>query len=179
MGTRGVIAEMHEPGVWRGRYHHLDSYPTALGKTLFELYNGHFNKDLKAMLKVLLHDHPAGWSTINANWKKPIGYEEPGQYTSNNRGPACYCHGSRAEEGDEWIGPRDDAGAEWAYVFSNGVAKPTMAILRHRWSSDGKPYVGIGGMSAKEPLKWDLIRVIKLDQKRMPAWKAIEKKGYS
>jgi len=53
MATRGVIARKTEDG-FEGRYHHFDSYPTGLGETLFDLYNGHFKKDLTAMLKYLI-----------------------------------------------------------------------------------------------------------------------------
>jgi hypothetical protein len=46
-------------------YHHWDSYPEGLGTTLAELYATHFAGDLSKMLKTLIDDHPAGWSTIN------------------------------------------------------------------------------------------------------------------
>ena len=71
MSTRGAIATISKPEGFKGVYHHWDSYPTGLGATLYRLYNGHFQKDLPAMLKALINDHPAGWSTINdKDWSK-------------------------------------------------------------------------------------------------------------
>ncbi len=56
MGTRGIIARK-TPGGWIGRYHHWDSYPKGLGKTLFALANGHFKDDLAKMMRVLTVEH--------------------------------------------------------------------------------------------------------------------------
>lgn len=69
MATRGAIARLRscEPLVFAGAYHHWDSYPTGLGKTLWELYHGHFQKDLEAMLQTLIDAHPAGWSSIHSS----------------------------------------------------------------------------------------------------------------
>ena len=65
----------------RGRYHHWDGYPTALGKTLWSLYHNHFKRNIQEMRKVLLEDHPAGWSTINeADWSLEPGFNETGEY---------------------------------------------------------------------------------------------------
>lgn len=178
MGTRGVIAEAHGTG-WRGRYHHWDSYPEGLGKTLYELYHGHFKKDLDAMIRVMVHDHPAGWSTINnADWSMPIGYVEiksdggfdPNEY-NKPKGPQCYCHGSRNEEASGFLLPHEDAGAEWGYVLD--PKDKTMTVLRHIWGDSGGGYTGIGGMSAKVPLKWRVVKVINLD-KPAPNWKKIQ-----
>lgn len=76
MSTRAVIARRNQEGAgFEGRYHHWDGYPKGLGATLWELYHGHFRKDLGTMLQVLLDDHPAGWSTINnADWNLVPGY---------------------------------------------------------------------------------------------------------
>lgn len=77
MGTRGVIARITENESFLGRYHHWDSYPTALGKTLWDVYHGHFKRDLNRMLKYLIDDHPAGWSTINdKDFSLAPGYRE-------------------------------------------------------------------------------------------------------
>lgn len=65
MATRGAIARLNGNGGFKGAYHHWDSYPEGLGKTLYHLYHGFFKRDLEAMLKYLIDDHPAGWSTIN------------------------------------------------------------------------------------------------------------------
>lgn len=79
MSTRGAIARVTGDG-FQGVYHHWDSYPSGLGATLFHLYNGHFDRDLEKMLKVLIDDHPAGWSTINGkNFDYSAGYQERDQ----------------------------------------------------------------------------------------------------
>lgn len=60
MSTRGVIARATGDG-FAGRYHHWDSYPSGLGATL---YSWGQRMPLERMLKLLLDEHPAGWSTI-------------------------------------------------------------------------------------------------------------------
>jgi len=113
MATGGVIARKTDDG-FEGRYHHWDSYPEALGKTLFGLYNGHFEKDLDAMLKVLLDEHWGGWSTIN-------GYPN---------GAECYCHQYPDREPGEKVDKMtidDDWGGEYAYMFDE--KEQTMYIM--------------------------------------------------
>ena len=60
MSTRGVIARQNGSG-FIGRYHHWDSYPEGLGKTLYDWAQ---RMPLDRMLHILLDEHPAGWSTI-------------------------------------------------------------------------------------------------------------------
>ena len=60
MSTRGVIARLNGDG-FVGRYHHWDSYPRGLGKTLWDWAQ---QVPLDRLLKFLLDEHPAGWSTI-------------------------------------------------------------------------------------------------------------------
>lgn len=77
MSTRSVIARKTQTG-FTGVYHHWDGYPSGLGATLFELFNGQFHRDLEALLKYLIDDHPAGWSTINgADFTLPAGPRQP------------------------------------------------------------------------------------------------------
>ena len=45
MSTREVIARQ-KGDVFEGRYHHWDSYPSGLGKALWELANGTFKGKL-------------------------------------------------------------------------------------------------------------------------------------
>jgi hypothetical protein len=74
MSTRGVIARQNGTG-FTGVYHHWGSYPEGLGKTLWELWHGDFKQDTGAMLKALIDEHPAGWSTIcGKDFALPIGY---------------------------------------------------------------------------------------------------------
>jgi len=54
VSTRGIIARNGaNEGEFVGRYHHWDSNPVSLGKTLWALYHGHFKKDLGKMLATL------------------------------------------------------------------------------------------------------------------------------
>lgn len=126
------------------RYHHWDGYPVSLGKTLFHLYNGHFEKNLSSMLKVLLDDHPAGWSTINdkdfrlePGWTEFL-YSKPAhlysfddyqkeleayKQTDDAHRPICYCHGKRDDEEAHWIAPGDVLPSmEYLYVFDEEIA---------------------------------------------------------
>ena len=72
MSTRSVIARKTETG-FIGSYHHWDGYPSGLGSTLFELRNIWYSGDTERMLRYLIDEHPAGWSTICADWSKPAG----------------------------------------------------------------------------------------------------------
>lgn len=86
MGTRGVIARPDGEG-FKGRYHHWDSYPEGLGKTLFERRKDTFAGDTDAMLAFLIDQHSAGWSTINgADLSKSTGFQEV-----MNEGPCVTC----------------------------------------------------------------------------------------
>ena len=91
MSTRAAIARAVDKGDggihFEGRYHHWDGYPTGLGATLYEAYNGFFQRDLDAMLKYLVDDHPAGWSTINGSDFSL----EPGFFDSFDHNGTCVC----------------------------------------------------------------------------------------
>ena len=133
MATRGAIARLTHlsPLKWAGCYHHRDSYPSGLGSTLWEMYNGHFNRDLDLMLRVLLDEHPAGWSSLDpSDFERPALDLEPEPHPIEPAGAAdaetephhlaCYCHGERQE--NEWLVTDKDAaalGCEWAYVFTS------------------------------------------------------------
>jgi hypothetical protein len=72
MSTRSVIARKTKSG-FKGVYHHWDGYPSGLGATLFEVRNKVFGGDTARMLRYLIDQHPAGWSTINTDWQFPEG----------------------------------------------------------------------------------------------------------
>lgn len=135
MSTRAAIARPAADGGWEGRYHHFDGYPTGLGKALFDLYHGHFNRDVRAMQKFLIDDHPAGWSSIiGTDFTLPPGFNRGNQ-------PKCYCHGDRSEgpfeplrckgsdhHGDHCDGSEcDPVWIEWAYV----LGPEGMAVYGH------------------------------------------------
>ena len=177
MGTRGAIARLTDKG-FEGRYHHWDSYPSGLGETLFQLYNGHFKKDLKVMLKTLIDDHPAGWSTICKDWAQQPGFLEydnrkklPENDPKLNR-PECYCHGDRKEKA--WLVTQDnasDSGCEWVYAFdvNNGI----MHIMSS-FNEDNTKMIGAFGCGNPKA-KWLTVKEVDLN-KKAPYWKALEEK---
>lgn len=192
MGTRGVIAERHGQS-WRGRYHHWDSYPTGLGKSLWHVIPGVFGGNLEVALNFLLRQHTS-WSTIQgADWTKEAGYIEDAKCRkcgkkyesgheektghkfewprSSDSGPKCHCHGSRNEKSGKYITEGDDCGVEWAYVLDK--KKATLTVLRHIWREKGTQYVGIGGLSAIQPLSWEDCGTFRLDGAE-PDWAKVE-----
>jgi hypothetical protein len=79
VSTRGVIARQ-KGDFFEGRYHHWDSYPSGLGKALWELAHNQFKGNLDEMLHILIDEHPAGWSTIvNKDFAITPGFNEYGK----------------------------------------------------------------------------------------------------
>ena len=165
MSTRGAIGRDLGKGHFEAVYHHWDSYTTALGKTLFNLRNGHFKGDTEKMLSLLM-SHTAGWSTINdADFNKEPGYDNKGA-------PQCYCHGSRSETGHLFNETNaSGCGVEYVYLFSkNGK---TMKVLSSY--CDDNPKVKMVGMfGCGDPkAKWKVIAKVDLDGSE-PDWNKIE-----
>lgn len=147
MSTRGCIARITGPSTFAGRYHHWDSYPEGLGKTLYEMYNADFKNKLKDMLKYLIDEHPAGWSTLNG----------PG-------GHSCYCHGSRNEEAAPQLTEQDasDVGVEYVYAFNPETN--IMLILSSHLKEGGAKMIGMFGSGAKgKDVDWRIIGRVDLN----------------
>jgi len=176
MGTRGCIARLTENG-FEGRYHHWDSYPDGLGESLWRLYHSYFKEDLEAMLKVLIDEHKAGWSTIchrdfnhKAGFVEHMTTEDIDNKTEAYRRPQCYCHGSRNEEA--WLVTEEnasDSGIEWVYAFD--VAKKTMHILAS-YNEDGTKMIGMFGLGNPKA-EWTTVKIVNLDGKE-PNWTRIQ-----
>ena len=167
MSTRGAIARVKGDG-FVGVYHHWDSYPKWLGKTLWELYHGHFKGDLEAMLTVLIDQHPAGWSTINnKDFTKEPGFGAGEQ-------PECYCHGDRQEEANP-VTDKDAAGigCEWVYVFNDQKQMLVLASV----NGDGSKMIGMFGQGNPDA-KWCIQAIIELDGEE-PDWEAIKEVTYA
>ena len=177
MSTRSVIARTVNPDekeqIWfEGRYHHWDGYPSGLGAMLWELYHGHFNRDIKAMMKVLIDDHPAGWSTIcNKDFNFEPGYVE---YDSENPDddtrPVCFCHGSRSE--DSHLHTNETAsgsGCEYAYVIDED--SHTMLICSSYCESGGK-MIGMFG-SGDDDATWITIESVDFNGSE-PVWDKVD-----
>ena len=94
MATRGCIAKWVGEGEWEGVYHHWDSYPTALGKTLWDLFHGRYEGNVDHMVRELIEETPQGWSTCNGDWSKGIGLAR-----TEHEGP-CRRRGRGAEHAD-------------------------------------------------------------------------------
>ncbi|MDQ6662312.1 MAG: hypothetical protein M3Z24_15275, partial [Chloroflexota bacterium] len=131
---RGIIARKRPHG-WAGVYHHWDSYPSGLGRMLYELYHGQFHNDVHAMMHYLIDEHPAGWSTIvDQDFALQPGYADATRSEQEQRRPQCYCHGDRHEKGMVLTDATTDTDCEFAYVIDEQFA--TMSIYRlrgHRW----------------------------------------------
>lgn len=136
MGTRGCIARRTVDG-FVGTYHGFDSYPTGLGKYLWQLFHGHFERDIHRMIKTLVDDHPAGWRSVDpkADWTQAPGFNDIGRRSSANPEldrPQCYCHGDRKERGDLFT--QASCGAEYVYILDAVDGDPQMRVL----ANDGR-----------------------------------------
>jgi len=190
MSTRGAIVRLTNGALgaaeFKGVYHHWDSYPTGLGRTLWHLFQEHFKFDLDAMLKTLIDDHPAGWSTIvGADFMQVPGCGYPEGSTQEQIDkwrekphPQCYCHGARSEEAWEVTEKNASAsGVEWVYAFSpgEGGGSPMMTIFSS-YCADGSKMIGMFGMG-DEKASWRRVAEIALLQLPEPDWAAIENPG--
>lgn len=167
MSTRGAIVRSKGNGKFIGVYHHWDSYPSGLGATLFRIRNGHFKGDTNAMLKVLIDEHTA-WSTIvNANFAMVPAYSERGDQ------PKCYCHGERSDE-NTLITHKDasSCGCEWVYSFSkDGKFMYVLSSYRR----NGHKMIGMFGLGDPKSV-WSMIAKVDLNGKE-PLWDEIREKG--
>lgn len=173
MSTRGAIARRGGDG-WRdGRYHHWDSYPSGLGKSLWDLYRGHFHRDLSAMLKTLLDDHPAGWSVINGkDFSQKPGFVEREDQANPSTRPRCYCHGDRHEEANP-VNQDDDAGMEWAYVFDEPANKMHVLMrTRDDGAAKGRRAIGMFGTLGGGKTHWRNNATVELAGQE-PDWSVI------
>ena len=190
MGTRGCIARGVErtPGVmgFDGRYHHWDSYPTGLGETLYQLFNGFFKKNATQFLQVLIDDHPAGWSTINGcDFSLPAGYDDGGSDYAKKKdgttdydhpiahGGRCYCHGTR-HEGENTVTEKDAqaCGCEWAYASDE---KKLLMSVMSSYGQEGAKMIGMFGFG-DDKASWKPVAIVDLTGAE-PDWKVIEATG--
>lgn len=183
MSTRGVIARLTNvlPPQFAGRYHHWDSYPTGLGKALWSLYNGHFNRDLNVMLRVLVDDHPAGWSTIvGADFYLFSGFTELANRKTEEEDktegiqPECYCHGDRSEEA--WEVSQQNAsgsGCEWAYAFAcGGQSEHDLMLVLSSYRPSGQKMIGFFGQGDPQAV-WAPVAVVALRGDE-PDWNVLD-----
>ncbi|SRR6266568_7487342 len=182
MSTNGIIARATGEATFAGVYHHWDSYPNGgLGQQLTDLLAGHFAGDLAVMLRTLIDEHPAGWSTIVSKdftlepgytWEKLdhpslLGVDKD-KYKAAYRAyhahpdvlrPQCYCHGLRHEQ-PHVITEQSDCGAEWAYVFEE-QDRAMHVLYRDRREGTGERF-------------WNDVARIELDKASEVNWTHVE-----
>ena len=186
MSTRGVIARQTPRG-FSGRYHHSDSYPAGLGQALYRQCREHFKGDHQAMLRMLINDHPSGWSTMVGGGStdtltdfnlEPGFVEDPGEMGSEKRErwartPQCFCHGSRVGQyPKDWRITQDTAcecGCEWAYVIDR---KGHMAIMCS-YRRNGSKMIGYFG-SGDPKSRWLMVHLVDLTSDEEPDWEEID-----
>jgi len=156
MSTRGCIARLRgrTPLAFKGVYHHWDSYPSGLGQTLFRLRNQGFKGDTAALLKALIDEHPAGWSTV-------VGSDQP----------QCYCHDDRHEAGFAVTHKNAaQSGIEYAYLF-----RGAQMVIAGSFCGSGNKMIGMFGCGDPDAV-WSVIAEINLDGPE-PDWKALDQEG--
>lgn len=160
MSTRSAIARCNKTfattGGFKGVYHHWDGYPDGLGQTLFLAYKGEtgtpdldqFKGDLEGLLKYLIDEHPAGWSSIQAN----------------------PCQAYPAEHRDVKITQKNASGSgcEWVYAFD--VKKKQMYVLSSV-NEDGSKMIGMFGFG-NEDAEWKPVGCVDLEGDE-PDWDEI------
>jgi hypothetical protein len=126
--------------------------------------------DRERMLRMLLDEHPAGWSTI-------VGTDpeiEPGfvESPTDDKRPQCYCHGDRHEDIDQILTPKTAVacGCEYAYVFDKDIKR--MVVLSS-YCDDGTKMIGMFG-TGDPKAAWRRIAVVDLDGPE-PDWKEIDR----
>jgi hypothetical protein len=193
MSTRGLIGHWtdKDKGQWEGAYHHWDSYPDGLGKTLYHMFH---DKDINGRLQTLL-GHT--WSTINGkSWDMAPGFNETHECRAIIKGkkcgrpqygkgrhdgrtkheftdaPNCYCHGDRSEQ--PWnLLTQDNAsesGVEWAYIIDPD--KRTITVLE--CTDSGQHMVGMFGHGSNgEDVFWSERAVVFVDNPE-PEWEGLQ-----
>jgi hypothetical protein len=145
MSTYGVIARRTATGYF-GRLHQNNGHPHILGSALYRLRNGHFQGDTASMLRVLVDEHPAGWSDItNKDFALAPGFVAPRRYLSRDQyltlpdayQPQCYCHGERSEPPVTFTEEHTPMDATFLYVIDE--VSHTMDIHLYRWPSFSLP----------------------------------------
>lgn len=111
-----VIARPNADG-FAGRYVHSASQPAYVIGRLLGLYRGPFNRDLEAMQRFLIDDHPGGWSRLGDDPTIDTGWSDANR--AERTGFTCYCHGDRHETHPPFTQDSDGPDVEWLYVIGN------------------------------------------------------------
>jgi hypothetical protein len=146
VSTRGIVARVGKnEGEFSGRYTHSDSMPMSRGPLLWKMLHEEFTGDLKRMLRYLIDEHKAGWSSLIPEHR------------------SCYCHPENTNRAD-FKGRRPepaqtfthknvtDSDAEWLYVFDVNEWRLCVRDLRH----DAESIVDLKGPEPT-PEQWRII----------------------
>lgn len=104
-----------------------------MGLALSRWWRTRFEGDTERMLREIIDEHPAGWSTLCANeWGTP-GF--------GGAGVACYCHGERHKPAQVVTEKNaSECGCEYAYVF-----KGNRMLVLSSYTPSGHKMVGAFG----------------------------------
>ncbi len=190
MSTPGTIARLSglAPLRFYGRYHHWQSTPSGLGRALWSLYHGHFHRDLGALLRVLLDEHPAGWSSlVGADFDllpateggADGGYQPP--EAAQGFAPVCYCHGYGDRAEPDWEVTQANAswsGCEWAYAFVTAPRpEHEVMLVLSSYLGSGQKMVGSFGEGDSSAL-WAVVALVALHGCE-PDWEGLDAAGLS
>lgn len=167
MSTRGCIARV-EGDFWRGIYQHWDSYPTRLGKTIWERLHDGYQGNISQLLEDAIDKHPGGWSSYPDR---------------------CYCHWKGRENDGPMVMTDQDCDPlfiEWVYaldpdskvmsIFTN-ASVPKLKGGQHGTLIEASTIQRLDGTVEKTPAHYyvhKLVASVRLDGDE-PDWETIEK----
>lgn len=171
MSTRGFIAKSTRKNGVEGVYHHQDSYPSGLGKALWDAYHGFFAGNVRHMIAYLVDGEPVGWSNIlGADFAEGPGWDD---IPFDNLDLVPKRPGSTLPDWDAWramhgpqsfsargdtIGGREtdcDGHIEWGYVLTPSGMRVWKALPEYgvghvevayvRWAEPEPDWVALDG----------------------------------
>ncbi|MEY9909772.1 hypothetical protein ABIA35_006015 [Catenulispora sp. MAP12-49] len=110
-----VIARPNSAG-FAGRTVHTAGPPEYVIGLLTWLYHGPFGRDLDAMQRFLINEHPGGWSQLGDDPTADTGWNNDKQFGRD--GFVCYCHGDRHKTLAPFTQDSDATFVDWLYVIS-------------------------------------------------------------
>lgn len=108
-----VIARPNAAG-FAGRRVHTAGTPEYVIELLTRLYHGPFGRDLDAMQRFLINEHPGGWSQLGDDPTADAGWDNSKPFRD---GFICYCHGDRHEAHAPFTQDSDATCVDWLYVL--------------------------------------------------------------